>query len=109
MKERLHALNGLLARELQVLEVGQQIQESVQESIDKRQKEFLLRQQIEAIRKELGEGDDAQRELEELKEKIEKAQMPPEDARKPIASSRGCSAFRRRPPSTPWPAPTSRH
>src|SRR5215831_12552668 len=75
---RLKLLTELLQRELQVLEVGQQIQESVRETIDKGQKEFVLRQQMEAIRKELGEGDDSQRELEELKEKIEKAQMPPE-------------------------------
>jgi ATP-dependent Lon protease len=78
---RLKLLTELLQRELQVLEVGQQIQESVRETIDKGQKEFVLRQQMEAIRKELGEGDDSQRELDELKEKIEKAQMPP-DVRK---------------------------
>src|SRR5262249_10132841 len=41
-------------------------------------REFVLRQQLEAIQKELGEGDDTKREMEELKEKIEKAQMPPE-------------------------------
>ncbi|HTO92365.1 MAG TPA: endopeptidase La [Candidatus Sulfotelmatobacter sp.] len=75
---RLKLLTELLQRELQVLEVGAQIQESVRETIDKGQKEFVLRQQMEAIRKELGEGDDSQRELDELKEKIEKAQMPPE-------------------------------
>jgi ATP-dependent Lon protease len=76
--DRLKLLTELLQRELQVLEVGQQIQESVRETIDKGQKEFVLRQQMEAIRKELGEGDDSQQELDELKEKIEKAQMPPE-------------------------------
>jgi ATP-dependent Lon protease len=78
VKERLRFLTALLARDLQVLEVGQQIQESVRENLDKGQREFFLRQQMEAIRKELGEGDDSQREIDELKEKIEKAQMPPE-------------------------------
>jgi ATP-dependent Lon protease len=78
VKARLKLTNEILARELQVLEVGQQIQESVRESLDKNQKEFLLRQQMEAIRKELGEGDETQREIEELKEKIEKSGMPPE-------------------------------
>jgi ATP-dependent Lon protease len=78
VKERLKHLTEMLERELQVLEVGQQIQESVRESLDKNQKEFLLRQQMDAIRKELGEGDDSQREIEELKEKIEKSGMPPE-------------------------------
>jgi ATP-dependent Lon protease len=78
VKERLKLVTETLGRELQVLEVGQQIQESVRDSLDKNQKEFLLRQQMEAIRKELGEGDDTQREIEELKGKIEKSGMPPE-------------------------------
>ncbi len=77
-KARLQKLNEVLARQLQVLEVGAQIQEQVRESLDQRQKEFVLRQQLEAIQKELGEGDDSQREIQELRAKIEKAQMPPE-------------------------------
>ncbi len=76
--DRLRLLTDLLARELQVLEVGAQIRSSVQESLDQHQREFLLRQQMEAIRKELGEGDENQREMEELKAKIEKAGMPPD-------------------------------
>ena len=80
-KLRLQKLTEILARELQVLEVGQKIQESVQEQLGEHQKEFVLRQQLEAIRKELGEGDDAQREIEELRARIEKAAMPP-DVRK---------------------------
>ncbi len=78
VKRRLQDLHGILARELQVLEVGHKIQTQVSESLDKRQREFVLRQQLEAIQKELGEGDDAQREIQELKDRIEKAQMPPE-------------------------------
>ncbi|HEY6867678.1 MAG TPA: endopeptidase La [Candidatus Eisenbacteria bacterium] len=77
-KERLRATHQLLARELQVLEVGQQIRETVKESLDEHQRQFLLRQQMEAIKKELGEGDEGQREVAELKARIEKAQMPPE-------------------------------
>jgi ATP-dependent Lon protease len=78
VKQRLQSLNEILARDLQVLEVGQKIQEQVRESLDERQKEFVLRQQLEAIQKELGEGDEAKRELDELKERMDKAQMPPE-------------------------------
>ena len=78
IKHRLETLSQLLERELQVLEVGQQIQESVRESVEQNQKEFLLRQQMEAIRKELGEGDESQREIDELKQKIEQSGMPPE-------------------------------
>jgi len=77
-KERLRLLTGILGRELQVLEVGAQIRDQVKESLDQHQREFLLRQQLEAIRKELGEGDDGQREIEELRARIEKAQMPPD-------------------------------
>jgi ATP-dependent Lon protease len=77
-KERLRTLTGVLGRELQVLEVGAQIRDQVKESLDQHQREFLLRQQLEAIRKELGEGDEGQREIDELKAKLEKAQLPPE-------------------------------
>jgi ATP-dependent Lon protease len=77
-KERLRLLTGILGRELQVLEVGAQIRDQVKESIDQHQREFLLRQQMEAIRKELGEADEGQREIEELKARLEKAQLPPE-------------------------------
>jgi ATP-dependent Lon protease len=77
-KARLQKLTEILARELQVMEVGQKIQASVQEQLGQQQKEFVLRQQMEAIRKELGEGDDSQRELTELREKVENAGMPEE-------------------------------
>jgi ATP-dependent Lon protease len=77
-RERLRLLTGILGREQQVLEVGAQIRDQVKESLDEHQREFLLRQQLEAIRKELGEGDDGEREIEELKQKLEKAQLPPE-------------------------------
>ena len=78
VKGRLQVLAEVLARELQVMEVGQQIRQSVQSSMDERQREFLLRQQLEAIRRELGETDDNAREVAELAERIEKAGMPPE-------------------------------
>ena len=77
-KQRLRILNAIVTHQLQVLEVGQQIQESVRETLDARQREFVLRQQLHAIQKELGEGDDAQRQVEELRERLEKAQMPPD-------------------------------
>ena len=78
VKHRLELLTQILGRQQQVLEVGVKIQESVRESIDERQKEYVLRQQLEAIQKELGDGDETQREIKELRERIEKAQMPPE-------------------------------
>ena len=78
VKLRLQVLTELLARQLQVVEVGQQIQDSVRDALDQRQKEFVLRQQMAAIQKELGEGDDATREIEELREKMAAALMPPD-------------------------------
>ncbi len=78
VNRRMHALTSFLERELQVIEVGKKIQEDVKEQLDERQKEFLLRQQLEAIQKQLGEGDESRRELDDLKAKLAKAQMPPE-------------------------------
>ena len=100
VKRRLQDLHAILARELQVLEVGQKIQEQVRDSLDERQKEFVLRQQLEAIRKELGEGDgdDAQREIKEIKERIEKAQMPPEVRKE---ADRELARLARIPPQAP--------
>ena len=95
VKTRLETLGEILARELQVLQVGQQIQESMRESIDQHQKEFLLRQQMEAIRKELGETDETGQELEALRERIEKAGMP-EEVRK--EADREFTRLQRMPP-----------
>jgi len=98
VKQRLQRLNEILARELQVLEVGQKIQEQVRENLDERQKEFVLRQQLAAIQKELGEGDEAQVEIEELKARIEKAQMPPEVRKE---ADRELARLARIPPQAP--------
>ena len=98
IKQRMQDLHGILARELQVLEVGHKIQEQVRESLDERQKEFVLRQQLEAIQKELGEGDEAQREVTELKARIEKAQMPPEVRKE---ADRELARLARIPPQAP--------
>ena len=68
----------LLAREVQILELGDKIQSQVKEDIDKTQREYYLREQMKAIKKELGEIDEHGAELKELKDKIEHAGMPPE-------------------------------
>jgi ATP-dependent Lon protease len=78
---RLRHLSQILARELEVVRLGTQIQTQVQSEVDKGQREFLLRQQLKAIQDELGEGDEQQAEAAELLEKIEKANLP-EHARK---------------------------
>ncbi len=76
VRQRTDALNRLLIKELEVLELGSRIQSQVQSEVGKNQREYLLREQMKAIQKELGEGDDQAREIEELREKIDAAGMP---------------------------------
>ena len=78
VKERLNKTHFILTREVQIMELGNKIQSQVKEDIDKAQREYYLREQLKAIKRELGETDDHTAELRELKEKIEKAGMPPE-------------------------------
>jgi ATP-dependent Lon protease len=76
IRARLDTLNRLLIKELEVLELGSKIQSQVQSEVGKNQREYFLREQMKAIQKELGEGDDQTKEIEELAEKIEAAGMP---------------------------------
>ena len=76
VRKRMEQLNRTLTKELEVLELGSKIQSEVQSEVGKSQREYLLREQMKAIQKELGEGDDQAKEIEELKEKIEAAGMP---------------------------------
>src|SRR6188472_2450514 len=76
VRTRLDQLNRILTKELEVLELGSKIQSQVQSEVGKNQREYFLREQLKAIQKELGEGDDQTREVEELAEKIEAAGMP---------------------------------
>jgi ATP-dependent Lon protease len=74
--QRLKELVPLLSREIQVLELTQKIQEQARQELDKAQREFILRQQLREIQKELGETPEA--EIEELRQKIEEVGMPEE-------------------------------
>ncbi len=76
IRERLSNLNRILINELEVLELGSKIQSEVQSEVGKNQREYLLREQLKAIQKELGETDDQTKEAEELREKINAAGMP---------------------------------
>ena len=75
---RLKMLTGILARETQVLELGSKIQSEVVDKMNKAQRDYFLKEQMKAIQKELGEGDERGREAEELKARIAKAKMPKE-------------------------------
>lgn len=75
-KERLKRINRLLAQELDVLQLEDEIHSKVQNEVDRSQREFYLREQMKAIQTELGEGDIWTRELTELKAKVETATIP---------------------------------
>ncbi len=73
---RIDVLNRILIKELEVLELGSKIQSQVQSEVGKNQREYFLREQMKAIQKELGEGDDQAKEIEEIRAKIDAVGMP---------------------------------
>ncbi|HKH23016.1 MAG TPA: LON peptidase substrate-binding domain-containing protein, partial [Solirubrobacterales bacterium] len=93
--KRLRRLSEILTRELEVVQLGSKIQSQVQSEIDKGQREYFLRQQLKAIQEELGEGDEQQAEINELRERLEEAGLP-EEANK--AAERELSRLEKLPP-----------
>ena len=93
--KRLRRLSEILTRELEVVQLGSKIQSQVESEIDKGQREYFLRQQLKAIQEELGEGDEQQAELSELRQRIEEAELP-EEAQK--AAERELSRLEKLPP-----------
>jgi ATP-dependent Lon protease len=81
VSERLDKLLRYLAQQIEVLRLSKQIGEQTQESLAGRQREHILREQLRQIQKELGEGEEGQAEIAELREAIDEAGMP-EDAEK---------------------------
>ena len=78
VQKRLEKLTPLVARELEILELRGKIQSEVKDVVDKSQRDFYLREQLKAIQKELGESDEQTVEINELKEKIKKVNLPDE-------------------------------
>ena len=78
VKERLKEVTRLISHQLEVLELGNKIQSQVKDDIDKSQREYYLRQQLKAIKQELGETDEANVEVAEYRAKIEKKNLPAE-------------------------------
>lgn len=78
VKERLKAAHFTLNKVYQTLELGNKIQSEVQDEIGKTQKEYFLREQLKAIQRELGESESGNPEIQELRERIAKANMPKE-------------------------------
>ena len=105
---RLRQLAEILARELEVVNIGSQIQSQVQSELDKTQREFVLRQQLKAIQDELGERDPTEAEVEDLREQIAQRRAARRRARPGRPRARAArAAARRRRPSTASSAPTS--
>ena len=82
--DRLEKLCGIVARELEIVELERKINIRVRKQMEKTQKEYYLREQMKAIQKELGDKDDRVAECEELREKIAKAKLPKEAEEKAI-------------------------
>jgi ATP-dependent Lon protease len=74
--KRLRLLSEILARELELVEIGSRIQTQVQSEMEKGQREYFLRQQLRAIQEELGEVDEQRAEAEELRAQLEEAEPP---------------------------------
>jgi ATP-dependent Lon protease len=81
IKKRLRHVSRMVSRQLEILELGNKIQSQVKGDMEKTQREYYLRQQLKAIREELGETDDTNVELEEYRAKIAEIELP-EEARK---------------------------
>ncbi|HZB86156.1 MAG TPA: endopeptidase La, partial [Gaiellaceae bacterium] len=78
VEARLRRLTVILNRELEMFELGTKIQSQVQSEMESSQREYFLRQQLKAIQEELGEGDEQQAEVAELRAQIEEAHLPEE-------------------------------
>jgi ATP-dependent Lon protease len=76
--DRLEQMNKLLAKEIEVQQLRAKIQNEVQDQVQQSQRDYYLREQLKAIQKELGEQDEGQRDIEDLRQRIEAAGMPDE-------------------------------
>src|SRR5205085_7104662 len=74
--ERLQKVSIILSKELDLLELQSKIHSQVQQEVDKSQREYYLREQLKAIQKELGEGDTFTKDISELGERLEEANLP---------------------------------
>ncbi|MEN6371141.1 MAG: endopeptidase La [Armatimonadota bacterium] len=98
IRERMTKLLTILLRESQVLELGSKIQSEVNQELGKTQREYYLREQLKAIQRELGEADERVLEVEELRDRINKAEMPSEAEKE---AQRELDRLSRMPPAAP--------
>lgn len=100
--KRLTAVTKMANHQLEILELGNKIQSQVKGDMDKRQREYYLRQQLKAIKEELGETDESAVELEEYRTKIKERHLPRRPSRRPSGNWTAWAACTRRRPNTPW-------
>ena len=98
LHDLLHRVAKELAKRLETVEMSNQLQATMKKDMDERQREFFLRQQLQAIRKELGEGDDDKVELKELRERVAEKKLSPQ-ARATV--DKELARLERIPPSSP--------
>ncbi len=98
LEDLLHRVARELTKRLETVEMSKQLQESIKKDMDDRQREFFLRQQLQAIRKELGEGDEEKVEIRELRERVEEKGLT-EEAREVVEKE--LKRLERIPPSSP--------
>jgi ATP-dependent Lon protease len=84
--ERLEKVLGMMESEISVLQVEKRIRSRVKRQMEKTQREYYLNEQMKAIQKELGDGEDGRDELRELEERIAKTRLSKEAARRPTTS-----------------------
>ncbi|MCB1621136.1 MAG: endopeptidase La [Thiothrix sp.] len=78
LRTRLDKVSEQVRHQLEVLKLSREIDQQTQQAMDKRQREYMLRERMKAIRKELGEDDGNSAEIDELRDAIHRAEMPPE-------------------------------
>jgi len=98
VKERLRKVLRLINREIEILELGKQVQANVKTEMDKAQKDYYIREQIKALQKELGEGDERSQEMGDLQNRLLEAELP-EAAFK--EAERELNRLNRIPPTSP--------
>lgn len=76
--DKLRKIHGMLLREAKVIELSHKIQDDAREEIEKVQRDYFLREQMKAIQKELGEGDDATADVDEFRRRIQESKLPEE-------------------------------
>ncbi|NLI55656.1 endopeptidase La, partial [bacterium] len=76
VKEKIEYLIKILSKEVELLKISSEIEEQVKSQVDKTQREYFLREQLKAIKKELGESEEYGEEVEEYREKIKKRNLP---------------------------------